>query len=131
MQSALRDHFVSPSTTRVTDWAHIKRSLVQGDWKQRLKIKDNHATLLNDVTDLHLCTGNRKFKTRATAALMTEASTVGHLVQYVQKHGKAPKAAAPPRSGAKPRDPVMRATVVRPSAVQMEEELKQLTKEGE
>ena len=69
MQSALRDHFVSPSTTRVTDWAHIKRSLVQGDWKQRLKIKDNHATLLNDVTDLHLCTGNRKFKTRLLLTL--------------------------------------------------------------
>ena len=31
---------------------------------------------------------------RATAALMTEAHTVGELVQYVKKHGKAPKAAA-------------------------------------
>ena len=43
MQNALKQQFDSTCIGRVTDWAHLKRPLAAGDWKQKLVKAENHA----------------------------------------------------------------------------------------
>ena len=50
VQNALKQQFDSTCTGRVTDWAHLKRSLAAGDWKQKLVKAENHGIVLEDVT---------------------------------------------------------------------------------
>ena len=56
---------------------------------------------------------NRRFKTRATAALMTEVRTVGDLVRWVERHAKAAAAPTPTAAAATSSNVSRRAVLVR------------------
>jgi hypothetical protein len=70
VQNALKTNFDSATTCRVTDYAHIKRTLANGEWKSKLKNAENLAVIMNDITDLHLCTGPKKFLRRAELTMV-------------------------------------------------------------